>query len=506
MSATGFGPLLLRLHFYAGVLVAPFLLVAALTGIAYAFTPQMERAYYADEYVVSSPGDAVKPLSAQLAAARAKHPEGSVTAIRPGRGEATTQIDFTSPELDSEHAHTVFVNEYTGQVTGQLTTWYGESPLRTWFDDLHTNLNLGTAGFFYSEFAASWLWVVALGGVILWFRRQRGKRMLRPDLKAKRGVRRTRSWHASTGLWLSIGLLFLSATGLTWSNYAGENFGNAVDALHGSRPAVDTELAAVTPAPAGGGHHGGGAAPAAADTPADLTQIDKVWQVAEANGITGSPAITVPADNHTAWNITEMGARWPMHRDGIAVDGATGQVTDRIDYADWPVMAKLTQIGIYAHMGDLFGLPNQLLLAALAIGLITVIVWGYRMWWQRRPTRDGTRALVGAPPVGPGAWQQLPTWAIVAGVPVVLAIGYFLPMFGLPLVAFLAFDLIVSAVRGRRRGAAIPVSPAPAGMKAVSPTPAVSPAPAEAETLAAGEAKTVAAGEVKMVDKQEAAG
>ncbi|GLZ01141.1 PepSY domain-containing protein [Actinoplanes sp. NBRC 103695] len=473
-SAKSIGPLLLRVHFYAGILVAPFLLVAALTGLAYAFTPQMERAYYADEFVVSSPGGTVKPLSEQLTAARATHPEGAITAIRPGGGEKTTQIDFTSPELDEEHAHTVYVNPYNAQVTGQLTTWWGSSPLRTWFDDLHTNLNLGTVGFFYSELAASWLWVIALGGVILWFRRQRGKRMLRPDLKAGRGVRRTRSFHASTGLWLSIGLLFLSATGLTWSDYAGVNFGNAVDALHGSRPAVSTELAGATPAATGGGHHGGGAAPAEG-TPADLTQIDEVWQVAEANGITGSPAITVPADNQTAWNITEMGALWPMDRDGIAVDGATGQVTDRIDYADWPVMAKLTQIGIYAHMGDLFGLPNQLLLAALAIGLITVIIWGYRMWWQRRPTRNGTRAIVGAPPVGPGAWQQLPAWAIIAGVPVILAIGYFLPVLGVSLVAFLAIDLLLGAVRNRRRTTTIPVSPAPAGTRIEDKKPVAAP-------------------------------
>jgi uncharacterized iron-regulated membrane protein len=474
MAVKSFGPLLLRLHFYAGVLVAPFLLVAALTGLAYAFTPQMERAYYADELVVAAPGDAVRPLSEQLAAARATHPEGGVTAIRPGGGETTTQIDFTSPSLDEEHAHTVYVNPYTSEVTGQLTTWWGASPLRTWFDDLHTNLNLGTPGFFYSELAASWLWVIALGGVLLWFRRQRGKRMLRPDLKAKRGVRRTRSFHASTGLWLSIGLLFLSATGLTWSNYAGVNFGNAVDALHGSRPAVNTELAATAPAETGGGHHGGGTAAPAEGTPADLTQLDQVWQVAQANGITGNPAITVPADDRTAWDITEMGARWPMDRDGIAVDGATGQVTDRIDYADWPLMAKLTQIGIYAHMGDLFGLPNQLLLAALAIGLITVIVWGYRMWWQRRPTRNGNRALVGAPPVGPGAWQHLPAWAIVAGVPVVLAVGWFLPMFGIPLVGFILFDVILGAVRNRRRATAVPVSPAPAGAPATEKQEVVS--------------------------------
>ena len=51
------GPLLLRLHFYAGVVVAPFLVIAALTGLAYAFTPQLERVVHADELVVTPAGE-----------------------------------------------------------------------------------------------------------------------------------------------------------------------------------------------------------------------------------------------------------------------------------------------------------------------------------------------------------------------------------------------------------------------------------------------------------------
>jgi len=115
-------------------------------------------------------------------------------------------------------------------------------------------------------------------------------------------------------------------------------------------------------------------------------------------------------------------------------------------------------------MGQLFGVANQILLAALAIGLICVIVWGYRMWWQRRPTRAGRRAPVGAPPVGRGAWQHLPTWGIVVGVPVVLAVAWVLPLFGVALPGFLAADLIIGATRARRGGPMEPpVSPAPAG-------------------------------------------
>jgi uncharacterized iron-regulated membrane protein len=464
--ARSLGPLLLRLHFYAGIFVAPFLLLAALTGLAYVFTPQLERAVYAHELTVA-PGGATKPLSEQLAAGRATHPEGAIVAVRPGSGDTTTQIDFTASELDFEHKHTVYVNPYTAEPTGQLTTWWASTPIRTWFDDLHTNLQLGPVGRYYSEFAASWLWVIALGGVALWWRRQRGRRMLRPDLAAGKGVRRTRGWHAATGLWLSVGLLFLSATGLTWSRYAGANFGAAVDALRGSRPAVATELSSAAVVPAGGGHHGGGA-PATADTPVDPAVIDRVQQVALANGIDGPVTITVPGDAGTAWSVTQEDSLWPLGRDSIAVDGATGQIVDRIDFADWPLMAKLTQWGVYAHMGNLFGLVNQILLAALALGLICVIIWGYRMWWQRRPTRADRKAPVGTPPVGRGTWQRLPTWAIVVGAPLVFAVGWIIPLFGIPLAAFLLVDIAIGAARarrGRQPAAEAPVSPAPAGSR-----------------------------------------
>ncbi len=46
-------------------------------------------------------------------------------------------------------------------------TVYGTSgvlPLRTWLDQFHRSLLLGDVGRNYSELAASWLWIAALGG------------------------------------------------------------------------------------------------------------------------------------------------------------------------------------------------------------------------------------------------------------------------------------------------------------------------------------------------------
>ncbi|UQU65848.1 PepSY domain-containing protein [Couchioplanes caeruleus] len=445
-----FGPLLLRLHFYAGILVAPFVVVAALTGLAYTAMPQVERVVYADELTVAEPGGTTVSPARQVAAARAVHPGGTLTAVRPGDGDATTQVDFTSPELDEEHRHTVYVDPYTGAVTGQLTTWYATTPVKTWFDDLHRNLHLGAAGRHYSEFAASWLWILALGGVVLWWRRRRGTRTVRhlltPDLAARRGVRRTRGWHAATGMWLTAGLLVLSATGLTWSRYAGGTFSSALDALGAATPSVATDLRGAHVA-ATGGHHGG-AAPSAGGAVTDPGLIDGVLQAARADGLSGPVEVAVPENAATAWTVTQTRNLWPVGRDSVAVDAATGAVTDRVDFADWPLAAKLTRWGINAHMGTLFGIVNQILLAALALGLICVVVWGYRMWWQRRPTRLDRRSRAGAPPAR-GAWQQLPGWGIAAGVPLVAVLAWVLPLVGVPLVAFLAVDISVGALRNR---------------------------------------------------------
>ncbi|MFE3634757.1 PepSY domain-containing protein [Streptomyces cellostaticus] len=434
----GPGALVARLHFYAGILVAPFLLVAAVTGLLYTFTPQLDSLVYGQELHVAREGDSARPVSEQVAAARAEHPKGTLTAVRPGSGDGTTQVDFALPEL-GEKTHTVYVDPYTGKVRGQLTTWYAETPLTTWLDGLHRDLNLGTAGRYYSEIAASWLWVLVLGGLVLWWRRRHGKRtarrLLLPDRAAKKGVRRTRGWHAATGLWLSVGLLGLSATGLTWSRYAGANFGEALDALHSHTPAVTTTL---TAGATGSGTKG-----------VDPAAMDDVLKAARNDGLGGPVEVAVPQDGAGAWTVTQTRDLWPVGRDSVAVDAATGRVTDRVDFADWPVMAKLTRWGINAHMGTLLGPVNQILLALLAVGLICVTVWGYRMWWQRRPTRSDRRAVLGAPPAR-GAWRTLPSWTVALGVVVAAGLGWALPLFGVPLAAFLVVDLAVGALRSRR--------------------------------------------------------
>ncbi|CQD24399.1 PepSY-associated TM helix domain-containing protein [Mycolicibacterium conceptionense] len=98
-----------------------------------------------------------------------------------------------------------------------------------------------------------------------------------------------------------------------------------------------------------------------------------------------------------------------MSNNAVAVDGATATVTDTSWFSDWPLAAKLSAWGIQLHMGLLFGIANQLLLLGLALALVTVIVRGYRMWWQRRPTA-GRRPVGSAPRHRAGPTRYLVTY------------------------------------------------------------------------------------------------
>jgi uncharacterized iron-regulated membrane protein len=427
-------PLVMRIHFYAGVFVAPFLVVVCLTGLAYVFSPQLGDLVYGRELLVGPHSGAPRPLDEQVAAALAAHPEGTLSSVNvesdPGR---TTGVGLAVPELTAnELERTVYVDPYTAQVRGALDTWYDTPPLQTTLDALHRNLLLGDPGRIYSELAASWLPVLVLGGLALWVGRGRTRRRalttITPPVGARPGRGRVKGWHGVTGVWLTVALLFVSATGLTWSQFAGERFSSLVVAVKGSTP----ELAA-EPVAAGSG------APVPTQT---------VLDTARQAGLAGPLKITLPAEATAPVQIAETARDWPVQRDAIAVDPYSGRITETILWDDWPLMAKLTRIGILAHMGSLFGMVSQLALAALALGLLAMVFWGYRMWWQRRPTQ-GDRALP-APLAPRGPLRALSPAATFVIVLLAIAVGWALPLLGISLVLFLAVDAVAAAVRGRR--------------------------------------------------------
>lgn len=137
--------------------------------------------------------------------------------------------------------------------------------------------------------------------------------------------------------------------------------------------------------------------------------IDTAAATARVAGLSGIIEIVPPAEKGAAWTVTDMREEWKLSNDAIAVDGETGEIVDRVDHADWPLAAKLSAWLIQLHMGTLFGWINQLVLGVIALGLLVVILLGYRVWWKRRRflaaaqwrrTRPGLLALHNRVPAG----------------------------------------------------------------------------------------------------------
>ncbi|MCZ9298139.1 PepSY-associated TM helix domain-containing protein [Corynebacterium hesseae] len=434
MSRTALRSFIQRIHFYGGMFVGPFILIAALTGCLYAMAPTLEKVVYHDVLTVPTVENPLS-LEEQIQAAQHEHPDMPVTQVWP----ATTPTDSTrvlvsDESIDESLQRTVFINPATAEVIGDYPTYsgLGEMPLRRWISSLHESFHLGKVGELYSELAASWLWVMACGGLYMWWIRRRPKN--KATTKAAQQPKRSARWkatrlHSTIGAWIFIGLLGLSATGITWSGLAGGNVDSLVERMHWKATPINTALHGTTVEThehtGHEGHEGHGAS-ASTSVAADA---ERVLATGRAEGLTGPLRLYPPEDAHSAWQVSERWVEWRTTSDAISVDGTTGEVIDRQPFSSLPLFSKLSSWGIYLHMGIMFGLPLQIALLALGLATAALVVLGYYMWWKRRP-----RFL----PTAHFSWATTGLGALFAAT-----VGVFLPLLGITLAAFLVLDVIL---------------------------------------------------------------
>ena len=418
--------------------VGPFILIAALTGCLYAVAPSLEKVVYHDVMTVPAVEKPVS-LEEQIRAAQQEHPDMPVTQVWP----ATTPTDSTrvivaDPGIDESLQHTVFIDPATAKVIGDYPTYsgIGEMPLRRWISSLHESFHLGKPGELYSELAASWLWVMACGGLYMWWIRRRPKNKATANA-AQQQPKRSARWkatrlHSTIGAWIFIGLLGLSATGITWSGLAGNNVDSLVERMNWKATPINTALHGTTAEThehtgleGHAGHGDGGASPSVSVA----AEAERVLATGRAEGLTGPLRMYPPEDAHSAWQISERWVEWRTTSDAVSVDGATGDVIDRQPFSSLPLFSKLSSWGIYLHMGIMFGLPLQIALLALGLAIAALVVLGYYMWWKRRP-----RFL----PTTHFSWATTGLGALFAAT-----VGAFLPLLGVTLAAFLVLDVIL---------------------------------------------------------------
>lgn len=442
-------PLLWRLHFLGGFLAAPVVLSLAVTGILFAWNPQIEAALHREALAAVADGSA-RPLGDQVATARVEHPGWDLVTVTPAApgGEQTTAVTLGPPGAaagefgPASGAVTVYVDPASAAVTGEIAEAHRPDE---WLRTLHSSWHLGPIAEPLTELAASWVLVSLLTGLYLWWPRSR--RALGRAFRFRHpGRLRARSVHSTLGVGILAALLLMVGTGLTWTTYAGAWIDVARSQLQSDTPSVSTQLAgtdaAGTDAAGIGRHehpgHDTDSATASATTSDPAAGIDRIAAAARGAGLAGVLALDPPDEAGQAWTASIEDSRWPIESSTVAVDPATGQVTDRVGWSDYPLLTKATTLGVAFHQAELFGLANQIGLTVLAVALIVLIITGYRMWWLRRPP--------GGLGVPPGAGALLRT------VPVPLLLGFgalmvLLPTLGVSFLIYLAAERLLRTIR-----------------------------------------------------------
>ncbi|MGK6319571.1 PepSY-associated TM helix domain-containing protein [Sphingomonas sp. DT-204] len=430
-----------RWHFYAGLVVAPFLLVLAVTGTIYLFNDEINDAIYPEQRFVA-PHAADVPVSRMIDAALAVRP-GAATRIDLPAANDRSAVVFVTPA--SGDPVRVSVDPGTGRVLGSFVY---ERTLVGLADTIHGSLAIGTVGDRIVELAACWALVLIATGLYLWW--PRGRKgpggILFPRLGAK-GRLFWRDLHAVTGIWTVALIAFLIVTGLPWAGVQGDVLKRALSAAGIGYPASNrnydppksiprkTALGEApwtlegAPMPASDPHAGHPGHDIMAAMPGSHAPglTDAVVAAVADHGLEGGYRLFLPSGPTGVFTAYSYPDR-PQGQRTLYFDRYSGRLVREIAYADYGWGAKAIELGVQLHMGNYFGRANQIVMLIPCVGIVLIVVSGIVMWWKRRPA-----GRLGAPP-------KVPEARLRGALAMLLVAGVLLPLFGASLIAVFVLD------------------------------------------------------------------
>jgi uncharacterized iron-regulated membrane protein len=429
-----------RWHFYAGLAVAPFVLILAFTGLLYLFDDELSVMLDRNLRVVT-PQQSLQSVGAQEAAVRTAYPDAKLLQyMGPAAPDRSAAWGLTASSGESV---TTYVDPYTAEIIGSRPSGQslGEVLVR-----LHGDLMVGPAGDYLVEFAACWTFVLLVTGLFLWWpRRHRRAGVLAPRLSAK-GRSFWRELHSVPAAWNAPVVAFLILTGLPWSSFWGGTLASmgTMDALapvmaptpnfHAAPSAPDPHAAHRAEEARRDNHDlpwsvRNSAYPTVFAAPHTIT-IDQVLIEAAKRNMTGDTLkVFYPTAAGEVYTLSYTPAKAEGQRT-VYVNPSDGVIVDDISWSRYSPLGKAVEFGVQTHVGKQFGLANQLFMAGSCLILIASVLFGLVMWWKRRP---GSR-LAGPIP-GPHVRTPAPViWAIVA-------LGVVFPLVGLSLVLIILVEL-----------------------------------------------------------------
>jgi uncharacterized iron-regulated membrane protein len=387
-----------RWHFYVGLLVAPVLLIMAITGALYLFEHEIERVWYADLIQVKSNNKTLNhalSLQQQSALIAQQYPNAQiVNVIYPRAADESFTWKITNNGVDED----VFIDANQAKILGKVDS---EWRLMKAISRLHGKLLMDkiggyAVGSWLVELTASWVMVMMVTGAYLWWPRKRqAAGVVYPRLKEK-GRKFWRDVHAVPAFFNLFFVIFLVLSGLPWATFWGDNlasFGTLNANLVSSpgfsgAPTLDESQMHAQ-------HHENADLPWAvrkADVPTvqdnamQFISLDQLTGLLQASGVDASKpklTITFPQSPVDVFTISYSPKQAQQQRT-LYINPYSGAVMQDIPWQQYSALGKTVEFGVATHEGKQFGAINQWGLLLVCITIVTTIVAGITMWLKRR--------------------------------------------------------------------------------------------------------------------------
>ncbi|MBZ4024154.1 hypothetical protein CKO11_17050, partial [Rhodobacter sp. TJ_12] len=345
-------------------------------------------------------------------------------------------------------------NPHDAEVLGTL--WDGGaagSPAMYVVRKLHSLEYVGWVGNRLIEAAAGWMILLVASGIYLWLPRGRTSvGTLR--IKATKGRPWWRDLHAVTGIYTGVFIVFLAMTGLPWSDVWGKKFYDTAYSLGLGMPdgywsdvplstvptqdVVDRapwimERQPIPTSPDGGAHagHAAGGMATGANSGGVPALLDQVTAEVERLGIVPGYSLTMPGGDTGVFTASVYPDDITYER-VIHLDQYSGAVLYDAGLQDLGTLGRWAEWGISVHMGQEWGLANQIALLLACAAMVMMCVSAAVMWWKRRPA-----GALGVPRV-PTDWRIPRTLLVMA-----IAAGIFFPLVGLSMLILVMVEVLV---------------------------------------------------------------
>ncbi|MDO9417215.1 PepSY-associated TM helix domain-containing protein [Pararhizobium sp.] len=425
-----------RWHFFAGLLVIPFLFILSLTGGLYLFRDEIDLTAFAYRNVVEPVGTQMLP-SALVEKAGAALPGIAVTAYRVPAGPDRA-VRLTADA--GEGASYVYLNPYTGAVLDKVLVTQEFNKV---VDDLHSLDYFGKPVERIMEIVAGFAIVLVFTGIYLWWpRKQTGGVLSVRGTPARRVF--WRDLHAVTGLFSAALIVFMAFSGLLWSGYWGTTVNATLTANGMGYPAelwdnVPKSTQVTSDVLSKSGWLMENAPVPASVTPASVTSgqlaspigLDKAVAVAVDAGMMPGFEVAIPSSETGVYTAALFPENLDFERT-IHIDQYSGAKLVDIAWGQYPALGQAIEWGINVHMGQEWGLFNQLLMLMTSLMVMLSCTAAIVMWWKRRPA-----GRLGVPPMPPKKSVYAGLWLLA------IVFGIAFPLTGLAILGMIAFDQII---------------------------------------------------------------